>query len=217
MQPTYSSVCVTEGIDAGNRGRCDCHPGQANANNFVSTDEDAAVCNLCGVVVQAYIMFHPVNRHEAVSEDHQGSYRESLGCSGPVYSVSSKERPPKRRRTNGACRVELKLEELKNDPTATLDAPQTYDKRLICVRDAWIEFIQNDSAGISAGAVEDFPKLIKLVYDGDFNNKILLNDMLHLCKTYLVGMPHVLAKLVVLRKAVKPRKGPKKGKRTLVA
>ncbi|KAK3256227.1 hypothetical protein CYMTET_34625 [Cymbomonas tetramitiformis] len=402
---------MTEGINAGNHSCCDCDPGQADPSSIISTEQDAAVCVLCGVVVQATVLFHPVNRHEVVSEDHRGSFRERLGCSGPVYS---KDRPSKRRRINGArvsssqdkdyrhmrdgwykdveqnahrfgsrfgelflsmlqicvviwadsirddqwlrgqqlastgmdkfwetmcyldekpratscfvsvrssteynrqvtrqldiadedkeengshwtyskylanffnCqdnttqqtrflnvirtvmryrtlanlakylgsdqvwqvpvteliklpsneiehefltdkvarnsvrqRVQIKLKELENDPTATLDAPQAYDKRLICVRDAWIEFIQDDSTGISSDAVEDFPKLIKLVYDdGDFNNKILLNDMLHLCKTYLVGMPHVLAKLVVLRKAVKPRKGPKKGKRTLVA
>ncbi|KAK3276454.1 hypothetical protein CYMTET_15471 [Cymbomonas tetramitiformis] len=176
VQSTYDK-CVSEGgRSAGNCKPCDCE--EANPSTLVNTNEDAAVCFVCGVVVDGLVLYYPVNRHE---------------------------------------KVQIKLEELKNDPTATLDAPQTYDKRLICVRDAWIEFIQNDSTGISFDAAKDFPKLIKLVYDGDFNNKILLNDMLHLCKTYLVGMPHVLAKLVVLRKAAKPRKGPKKGKRTLVA
>ncbi|KAK3265355.1 hypothetical protein CYMTET_25954 [Cymbomonas tetramitiformis] len=136
-------MCLTEGgRSAGNRNRCDCD--QANPNTLVSTEEHAAVCNLCGVVVEGLVLFHPVNRHEVVSEDPQGSYSERLGCSGPVHS-----------------KVQIKLKELENDPTATLDAPRAYDKRLICVRDAWIEFIENDNTGISFDAVEDFPKLEK--------------------------------------------------------
>eukprot|EP00854_Cymbomonas_tetramitiformis_P032451 gene32451-41175_t len=101
VQSTYN-MCLTEGgRSAGNRNRCDCD--QANPNTLVSTEEHAAVCNLCGVVVEGLVLFHPVNRHEVVSEDPQGSYSERLGCSGPVHSVSSKEPPPKRRRINGAC------------------------------------------------------------------------------------------------------------------
>ncbi|KAK3285078.1 hypothetical protein CYMTET_7306 [Cymbomonas tetramitiformis] len=108
-----------------------------------------------------------------------------------------------------------KFDALVRSPDATLAAPKTYDKRLMCVKEAWIELINHVNTSVeNMHEQRTYSQLISLVYDGDSRHKVLLNDMFHLCDKYLIGMPHVLAKLVTVEKTVRPRKAVKKVRRT---